>query len=237
MISSALCKKIGCKLTGDEFKGKRMSGQEVSAPLATLSSISLGSFKKKDVKVGVFDLPLPPDFADIEGFLSLQFFEENPFTIDHANGSVIIENSTSMLSRFEHGSEVDVRFERLGPVVEAFLKLCLPNGRIIEVEVDTGTEELILHEKFIEELGISKEGEGVKQSRGEDETGHSYVRYFARLAGRVSIAKNSGIYQQDPGVMFQEIIYDGLVGQSFLNKFTITYDVAKSRFIFSNSDK
>ncbi len=214
-----------------------MSGQEVSAPLATVSSISLGSFKKKDVIVGVFNLPLPVDFADIEGFLSLQFFDENPFTIDYTSGNVIIESHTSMLSRVEHGTEVDVRFERLGPTVEAFLKLSLPNGRMIEVEVDTGTDELILHSKLIEELGVSKEGEGVTQSRGEDETGHPYVRHFARLSGRVSIAKNPIIYQQDPDVMFQEIIYDGLVGQSFLNKYTITYDVAKSRFIFAYTDR
>jgi hypothetical protein len=235
LISSTLCKRIGCKLTGEQFTGKRMSGQEVSVPLATVSQISIGSFENKDVVVGVFDFPLPADFDGVDGFLSLQFFAENPFTIDYSSGNIIIENRASMLTRIENGTVVDVRLERVGQSIDAFLKIKLPDEKVIEAEVDTGTDELILHTKFMEELGVSKGSKGVKQSRGEDETGHFCVRYFASLLGRVCLAMNSRIHQQDPDVMFQDIIYDGLVGQRFLSRFTITYDIAKSRFIFENS--
>jgi hypothetical protein len=40
----------------------------------------------------------------------------------------------------------------------------------------------------------------------------------------------------DPPVMFQEIIYDGLVGDSFLRNFTTTYDLPRSRMIFSSPE-
>lgn len=73
LISNTLSRRVGCKLTGEEFKGKRMSEQEVSVPLATVSSVSEGSFESTDVPVGVFDFPLPADFEDVEGFLSLHF--------------------------------------------------------------------------------------------------------------------------------------------------------------------
>jgi len=33
--------------------------------------------------------------------------------------------------------------------------------------------------------------------------------------------------------MFQKIIHDGLVGDSFLRNFAVTYDVANARMIFS----
>ena len=36
-----------------------------------------------------------------------------------------------------------------------------------------------------------------------------------------------------PPVMFQKIIYDGLVGDQFLRNFTTTYDLASSRMIFA----
>ena len=33
--------------------------------------------------------------------------------------------------------------------------------------------------------------------------------------------------------MFQRIVYDGLVGNSFLKNFTVTYDLANLRMIFA----
>jgi hypothetical protein len=36
-----------------------------------------------------------------------------------------------------------------------------------------------------------------------------------------------------PAVMFQKIIYDGLVGDKFLRNFTTTYDIPNSRMIFA----
>ena len=33
--------------------------------------------------------------------------------------------------------------------------------------------------------------------------------------------------------MFQEIIYDGLIGDRFLRNFTVTYDLPRSRMIFA----
>jgi hypothetical protein len=42
------------------------------------------------------------------------------------------------------------------------------------------------------------------------------------------------IAQRDPPVMFQQIIYDGLVGDTFLRGFVVTYDLARSRMIFAH---
>ena len=38
-----------------------------------------------------------------------------------------------------------------------------------------------------------------------------------------------------PRVMFQEIIYDGLIGDQFLRNFTTTYDLPNGRMIFSRT--
>ncbi|HYK34247.1 MAG TPA: hypothetical protein VEV63_19900 [Streptosporangiaceae bacterium] len=37
----------------------------------------------------------------------------------------------------------------------------------------------------------------------------------------------------DSDVMFQKIIYDGLIGDRFLRNFTTTYDLVNSRMIFA----
>jgi hypothetical protein len=64
-------------------------------------------------------------------------------------------------------------------------------------------------------------------------TGHAFARYFTTLRGEVSVAGAPRIRQADPEVMFQRIIYDGLVGNSFLKNFTVTYDLPNARMIFA----
>ncbi len=42
---------------------------------------------------------------------------------------------------------------------------------------------------------------------------------------------------ESPSVMFQKIIYDGLVGFYFLREFDVTYDLQNSQMIFLPSKK
>jgi hypothetical protein len=75
----------------------------------------------------------------------------------------------------------------------------------------------------------------VRRLEGSDETGHRYTRYFTRLAGVIRVSEAPAVAQADPEVMFQRIIYDGLVGDAFLRRLTVTYDVAGERVIFGDS--
>ena len=52
----------------------------------------------------------------------------------------------------------------------------------------------------------------------------------------ISRSAAPAIRMTDPQVMFQEIIYDGLVGDGFLRNFTTTYDLPNSRMIFASPD-
>ncbi len=53
------------------------------------------------------------------------------------------------------------------------------------------------------------------------------------LRGDVKVSGAPMIRVTDPQVMFQKIIYDGLVGDRFLRNFTATYDLAAARMIFA----
>ncbi len=212
----------GCAPTGETFTGKRMSGQEVTIPLGTAPSLRFAGEERRDVEVGLLDMSGFPDLlAGVDGFLSLAFFAETPLTVDYPGGRVVSGERAE-------GTALPCRVDRDGPSVAMYMPLTLPDGRSIEVEVDMGSDALILHDRFAELAG----GE-VRRVDGTDETGHRYTRRFATLPGRIHPTAAPELWQDDPDVMFQSIVYDGLVGDAFLRRFVATFDVADGSLVLA----
>lgn len=211
-----------CVPTGSTFMGKRMSGQEVPVPLATVPSLAFSGIEDRDAEVGLLDMGgFPEVFAEIDGFLSLAFLRRQPFTIDYRRRTV--RDGTDAV-----GTLVPIRVRVDGPAVTAFMALTIPGGRTIEVELDMGSDTLILDQRLAPEAGVRLDAAEVRREEGVDETGNRYVRSFARLEGPVYPADTPDLAQQDPEVMFQPIIYDGLLGHDFLNRHTVTWDLPRS---------
>jgi Aspartyl protease len=213
-----------CESTGETFTGRRMSGQAVTVPLATASSIAVGTTRVRDVPVGVLDMSgFPPELDHIGGFLSLASFEGHVLTVDYPRGVVRLGGRVE-------GAVVPVTVERDGPSVTFFMPLTIPGGRSVSVEVDMGSDSLILDERFAAEVGVDLNGAGLRRVDGIDETGHAYRRTFTELTGAVWPTAAPHLSQDAPAVMFQRIIHDGLVGDAFLRRFAVTFDVAGERF-------
>ena len=173
----------------------------------------------------------PPALEGIDGFLSLAFFESAPFTVDYGRSLLVVETPSSLEERARSGAAVPLRLERDGPSLCAFLALALPGAGAIEVEVDMGSDTLILDERLAPEVGVRLDDPGVRRVEGRDETGNAFTRSFARLEGTIRLADAPHVAQRDPDVMFQRIVYDGLVGDAFLRNFVVTYDLAASRVL------
>jgi len=233
LISEELAIKVGCHPDGSTFTGRRMSGQAVTVPLGSLSSFQVGASRMRDVPVGIFDMQTKAGFGDAEGFVSLSCFRTTPITVDYSAGLLILEDEGSLARRTMAGTPVAVHVGYDGCSTALMLSMDLPNGKPISVEVDTGSDILILNEWFAGDVGIDLHGQGVRAVKARDETGHEFVRYFTELRGDVQVSGAPSIRMTDPQVMFQKIIYDGLVGDKFLRNFTTTYDLARSRVIFA----
>ena len=235
IVSAALARREGWPETGATGSGRRMSGQLVSAPLVRIPSISIGSLRRENVLAGMLDLGtfLPPE-SGIEGFLAPSVFEPWPFAINSVTGTVRLLRGDDAGAPLGVGVEAPVFRHREGDGISYFLDLRLPSGSIARVEIDTGTDSLILHTRYMRELGVDPGRAGVVERHGEDETGHAYTRWFATVRGAFRVAAAPSICQNDPAVMFQEIIYDGLIGDAFLRSYDVTYDLARSRLIFAN---
>ena len=212
----------GCRPTGSTFAGKRMSGQEIAVPLATAPNLAFADIEVRDAEVGLLDMTgFPPELAEIDGFLSLGFFRRQPFTVDYQRGT--IGDGTAA-----PGVRVPVRLEVEEPAVTAFMALTIPGGRTIEVELDMGSDALILDERFATETGVQLDSPDVHKEEGVDETGNRYLRAFGRLEGRIHPTDFPELAQHDPDVMFQRIIHDGLLGHAYLSRFSVTWDIARA---------
>ena len=233
LISEELAAQVGCGPDGSTFTGRRMSGQAVTTPLGSLASLEVGASQMRNVPVGIFDLHAMAGLGDVEGFISLSYFRTRPVTVDYAAGLLVLEDEASLARRAAAGTAVCVHIGRDGCSTDVMLGINLPNGRPISVEVDTGSDTLILNEWLAGDTGIDLQDPGVRRVTASDETGHGFVRYFSELRGDIKVGGAPLIRVADPRVMFQKIIYDGLVGDAFLRNFTTTYDLASSRMIFA----
>ena len=233
LVSQSLAASAGCAPAGSDFTGQRMSGQDVRIPLGSLSSLSIADCRNEDVTVGIFDMGQLAGLDGIDGFLSLSAFLTTPFTVEYPAGVLVIEDTSSLARRAEAGQAVDVRIEQDGCSTDVSLALDIPGRGPVMVEVDMGSDTLILNEPLAQDVGIDLRHDSVRQVGGQDETGGQYDRYFTTLPGVVSLAGAPAIRQSDPEVMFQKIIYDGLVGDAFLRNFIVSYDLPAARMIFA----
>jgi len=234
ILTETLARDVGCTANGETLTGKRMSGQEVGVPLAEAPPIALGLYVREGHAVGLLDTSGFPDaLAGIDGFLSLAFFEETAFTVDYGRSVVVVETPETLAGRAAAGVAVPVRLERRHPSLVAFLPLAVPGLGSVEVEVDMGSDSLILDARHAPAVGIRLDDPAVRRVEGRDETGNAYLRCFTRLDATVHVAGEPTLAQEDPEVMFQEIVYDGLIGDAFLRGFTVTYDLPGARMIFA----
>ncbi len=232
-IGLTLVRGGGYELLGRSFTGRRMSGQDVRVELAAVPSLAFDGLRRDDVEVGVLDLfDFPPALDPIGGFLSLAFFDDVPFTVDYAAGTVAVEPAEAGP---RGGVTVPVTVERDGPSVTVFMALELPGGGTISAEVDMGSDALILDERFAPEVGVDLADPRWRRVEGVDETGHPYVRTFARIEGEVGPPQAPGLAQARPEVMFQRIVHDGLVGHAFLRRFAVTWELSRGRLLFGHA--
>lgn len=231
LISKSLCDRVDCKISS-QYTGKRMSGQELKIKMSKLAALTFASQTQRHVRVGVIDMEklLPRDW-EIDGFLSLHFFKHMPMTIDYAEKMVWLETNENLAQIISEGHSAEIHLEQDGPSLSLFLSLLL-GGEILKMQVDTGSDALILHERFMKGLGVNPDSEGVKRVKGTDETGHKFMRTCATVAGPLSLVGAPSMAQHHFKAIFQNTIHDGLIGRSYLSRFRVTYDLEHSRVIF-----
>lgn len=235
ILSKKFAEQAGMIATAGVVSGRRMSGQEIRMPIGTLPSLQLGDRTWEDLPVAPLDMGgFHPALKDLGGFLSLGPFDSVPFTLHYPEKEIEVPATSPLGSRNSVGyQEVPLAIRRDGPSIAVDLDLELPTGSVAHVEVDTGSDSLILHDRYRAEFDVRPHSANVRTVEGTDETGQPNVRHFATIPGRFRIHGTHQIEQEAPHVMFQSIIYDGLIGDDFLKRFRVSVDVKRARIGFA----
>jgi len=222
VVSERLATRPGVHALAETYAGRRMSGQLVEAPLVRLPALALGDYVVDAHEAACVDLG-----DGFDGILGPAYFADRIVTTDPLARTFTVHEPGDAVD----GSEVPLEIRRDGRAADPFAALVLPSGRRVVVEVDTGSDCLILDTRFMAECGVEIDGPGVTARAGVDETGHSYVRYDATLAGDVHLEAAPETAHRSPRVIFQEIIHDGLVGSEYLYRYRFSFDLAGGRMI------
>lgn len=225
VVSTSLKERYDLEETGETFRGRRMSGQEVEAALLNLPPLTLGTHSFDGHVGAALDLSEEGEGQEFDGILGLDLLGQPPLTINPFDNTVVLGQLPPEIVESETGSHVvAARVHRDGPSVDFRADLRLPDKTVVEVEVDTGSAVTILDTSLMPACSVQGTEDGARIMEGTDETGHAFVRTFIPLPGAVCLSQAPATALRQPTVMFQDLALNGLIGTEYLDRYIQTYN-------------
>jgi len=222
----ALAPSIVQKLQGKPagaFTGFRLGGERLDLPLFVIPELRIGPIVKKNALVSAWDVLDQWHFA---GVISVNDFRQQAFTLDFPNKQILFETSRSLRDRLKSGAPIPLRFDdERGIMLDLFVEVLI-GGQAGLCEADTGTPDSAFSIRYMEPLGISKDGKDVtKQASGA----------YLTTVPQIALSADPSIRQMQPKVEFGGIIYDCVLGVHFWSGRSVTVDIPNKRLIVSRA--
>ena len=194
-----------------QFTGFRMTGERLDIPLFVIPELSVGPVKKKDAVVGSWDVL---DKLHLDGIVSLNDFRQQPVTFDFVKKAVIFETPESLAQRRATETSAPVKFDdQRGIALDIFAQFLI-DGQPGQCDIDTGSPMATVSTRYMERLGIEKDGKDVRKVERRTVAGATQIRYDTTLS-QISLAAAPQISLARPRVGFSDIIYDCVIGLDF----------------------
>ena len=221
-LAPSIIEKLHGKPAG-AFTAFRLGGERLDLPLFIIPELRIGPIVKKNALVGAWDVFDQWHFA---GVISMSDFRQQAFTLDFPNKQIIFETSRSLRDRLNSGAPVPLTFDdERGIMLDLFVEVLI-GGQAGQCEMDTGTPDSAFSSRYMEALGISKDGKDVtKQASGA----------YLTTVPQIALAADPSIRQMQPKVEFGGIIYDCVLGVHFWSVRSVTVDIPNKRLIVSRA--
>jgi len=220
-LSEAIFGRLGDRARdAGTHTGTRHNGERITGAIWTVPGLTLGALRKRDVVVGQF---APPN---ADGLLSMDFFREQPFTLDLRAGTLTLESASHLREITASAASIPVRLKPNGPFeLDFFVQLCIGDSVTAEAEFDTGAgfNMLMLQPGYMRRLGITPD----PTPRG----GLEYYVYSTFLP-ELHYCAAPAVRTAKQFVGFKEgLIYEGLVGHGAFRDRRLTIDIPGRRML------
>lgn len=200
--------------------GTRHNGETLTGPIWSVSSLSISEFGKTNIVVGQF---APPN---ADGLLSMDFFRDQPFTIDFAAQKLVIETPPRLKEIVANAQAIPIRLKLNGQnEVDFFVRICIGASVEAEAEFDTGAgfNMLMLQPRYMQKLGITPD----KREQGALEY---YVH--STFLPEIHYCAAPALRSEHAFVGFKEgLIYDALIGSGVFRDKRLTIDIPSHRML------
>jgi len=220
-LSDAVFARLGDRARdAGTHTGTRHNGERITGAVWTVPSLTLGALRKRDVVVGRF---APPN---ADGMLSMDFFRDQPFTLDLRAGTLALESESRLREIESSAASIPIRLKPNGPFeLDFFVRVCVGDSVTAEAEFDTGAgfNMLMLQPGYMRRLGIAPDG----TPRGAMEY---YV--YSTFLPELHYCAAPTVRSARQFVGFKEgLIYEGLVGHGAFRDRRLTIDIPGRRML------
>lgn len=214
-----------------ELDAPRMTGEILHIPLYRIDRMRVGDLELKNVLVGSVEIL---DQMGLPGILSLNDFREQPVTLDFLHDELVPESPSSLARRKSAGVSVPIRSDDLrGEAIDMFADFSLAGVRG-ECVIDTGSQAPTISTRLLTRLGIDSTGPGVRVRHSTTIGGATQISYLTTIP-TLALAADTAIRQDQPHVIFSDIIYDCNVGLDWWKGKTMTIDLRSHRLLVGRS--
>lgn len=237
-IAAGVAKELNIQVT-ETHTGKRLNGDPLTVGMGKARSVTFGSITKRD-------WPLAPmEYFDetskeinVQGLLSLKFFEDHPFTIDYPGKKIIIETASSLAER-----------KRKGFVTPIFTTQEIPRALGAEVDlevdgkwkqrsiIDTGSAPTKLDMPYFEKMGYSPNDPRLKKKSNNTIAKTTTHAMFIPGPGRIRLFGSKDVVNDEAPIRFQEKLSAASIGGDFFMKYQVTFDLQKHELIMNQDGK
>lgn len=221
VLDKSLAEKMGLKTIGT-VTAYTSKGEAKTATLSTIASLTVGAQRMNNPAVGVFDFS-----GGIDGIIGGNFFEEFTITIDYSNKTIYFENDDSLRYRRRAGAIVPISIDRYREWGLDFYVLVQFNDKWVrQWGVDTGRYNSMFN---VDDVPLLTGGISLEQ----------YWRQHKKNPEDVSLSLLDcpQIRMDNPRLNPEKAIKDGLLGNSFMQNYIVTFNIRDGYMIFSEPKK
>jgi hypothetical protein len=229
-LAPSIVEKLHGKPAG-VFSAFRMGGERLDLPLFIIPELRIGPIVKKNALVSTWAVF---DQWHFGGVISMNDFRQQAFTFDFPNKQIIFETSRSVRDRLNSGAPIPLTFDdERGIALDLFPEVLI-GSQTGQCELDTGSPDSTFNIRYMEPLGISRDGTDVTKRVSNNLAGVTTTAYITRVP-QVALGDDPSIRQMQPKVEFSDIIYDCVLGVHFWSGRSVTVDIPNKRLIVSKA--